>query len=95
MRLSRNLKGISRIFKCPKHGCNYLIVRQPSRINSVNSQLKKNGHMHNGKQHHYCHDCGRQCVRGFEPYLIAEDKRTLIARLRLERIAEPEKCETE
>jgi len=31
----------------------------------------------------------------FEPYLIAEGKRTLIERLRLERIAEPEKCEAE
>ena len=41
MRLSRNLKGISRIFKCPKHGCNYLIVRQPSRINSVNSHIQR------------------------------------------------------
>ena len=30
------------------------------------SQYKKNGHIHNGKQHHHCHDCGRQCVQCFE-----------------------------
>jgi IS1 transposase len=23
---------------------------------------KKNGHIHNGKQNHQCHDCGRQLV---------------------------------
>jgi insertion element IS1 protein InsB len=47
----------------------------------------KNGHIHNGKQNHHCHDCGRQFVRCFEQYLIAEDKRTLIERLLLERIS--------
>ena len=29
------------------------------------SKYKKNGHIHNGKQHHHCHDCGRQCVQCF------------------------------
>jgi insertion element IS1 protein InsB len=47
----------------------------------------KNGHIHNGKQNHHCHDCGRQFVRCFEQYLIAEEKRTLIERLLLERIS--------
>jgi len=43
--------------------------------------------MHNGKQHHHCHNCGRQCVDCFAQYLIAEDKRLLIERLLLERLA--------
>src|SRR5262249_39569711 len=50
-------------------------------------QFKKNGHMHNGKQNHHCHDCGRQFVQCCEQYLIAEDKRGLIERLLVERIS--------
>jgi insertion element IS1 protein InsB len=50
-------------------------------------KYKKNGHIHNGKQNHHCHDCGRQFVQYFEQYLIAEDKRALIERLLVERIA--------
>jgi transposase-like protein len=26
-------------------------------------KYKKNGHIHNGKQNHHCHDCGRQFVQ--------------------------------
>jgi insertion element IS1 protein InsB len=51
------------------------------------SQYKKNGHIHNGKQNHHCHDCGRQFVQYCEQYLIAEEKRQLIERLLLERIS--------
>jgi insertion element IS1 protein InsB len=51
------------------------------------SKFKKNGYIHNGKHNHYCHDCGRQFVRCFEHYRIAEDKRALIERLLLERIS--------
>jgi transposase-like protein len=47
-------------------------------------KFKKNGHIHNGKQNHHCHDCGRQFVQCYEQYLIAEDKRHLIERLLLE-----------
>ena len=50
-------------------------------------KFKKNGHMHNGKQNHHCHDCGRQFVDCFEQYRIAEDKRTLIERLLLARLS--------
>ena len=38
-------------------------------------KYKKNGHIHNGKQNHHCHDCGRQFVQCFEQYLIADDRR--------------------
>jgi insertion element IS1 protein InsB len=50
-------------------------------------KYKKNGHIHNGKQHHHCHDCGRQFVDGSEQYLISEDTRALIERLLVERIS--------
>src|SRR4029453_10913737 len=50
-------------------------------------KYKKNGHIHNGKQNHHCHDCGRQFVQCYEQYLIADDKRGLIERLLLERIS--------
>jgi hypothetical protein len=43
--------------------------------------------MHNGKQQQHCHDWGRQCVRGCEPYRIAEAQRTRLERLRLDRLA--------
>src|SRR5919204_6112339 len=51
------------------------------------SQYKKNGHIHNGKQNHHCHGCGRQFVQCCEQYLISEDKRGLIERLLMERIS--------
>jgi insertion element IS1 protein InsB len=51
------------------------------------SQYKKNGHLHNGKQNHQCHNCGRQFVQCFEQYLLSDDKRALIERLLLERIS--------
>jgi insertion element IS1 protein InsB len=50
-------------------------------------KYKKNGHIHNGKQNHHCHDCRRQFVDCSEQYLIAEDTRALIERLLVERIS--------
>ena len=50
-------------------------------------KYRKNGHIHNGKQNHHCHDCGRQFVQCFEQYLISEDKRGLIEHLLVERIS--------
>src|SRR5262249_53437874 len=50
-------------------------------------KFKKNGHIHNGKQNHHCHDCGRQFVQCCEQYLISDDKRGLIERLLMERIS--------
>ena len=51
------------------------------------SRYKKNGHIHNSKQNHYCHDCGRQFVQCFEQYRISDEKRGLIERLLVERIS--------
>ena len=50
-------------------------------------QHKKNGHIHNGKQNHQCHACGRQFVDGFEQDLISADTRALIEHLLVERIS--------
>jgi insertion element IS1 protein InsB len=50
-------------------------------------KYKKNGHVHNGKQNHQCHDCGRQFVDCFAQYLTPEDTRVLIERLLVERIS--------
>jgi insertion element IS1 protein InsB len=50
-------------------------------------KYKKNGHIHNGKQNHHYHDCGRQFVQCFEQYLISDDKRGLSERLLVERIS--------
>ena len=48
---------------------------------------KKNGHIHNGKQHHQCKDCGRQFVDGFAQDLVSDETRGLIERLLLERLS--------
>jgi insertion element IS1 protein InsB len=50
-------------------------------------KFKKNGHIHNGKQHHHGHDGGRQFVESFAHYRISHDRRALLKRLRLERIS--------
>jgi hypothetical protein len=50
-------------------------------------KYKTNGRMHTGQQHHHGHDCGRQCVDGFEQYLIPDDRRALIERWLVERIS--------
>jgi hypothetical protein len=50
--------------------------------------------MHSGKQHHPCHNCGRQVGDGFAQDLISEDTRALIERLLVERIALRGICRT-
>jgi IS1 family transposase len=51
------------------------------------AKYKKNGHIHNGKQNHHCHDCGRQFVQCCAQYRISDDTRALIEHLLLERIS--------
>jgi hypothetical protein len=48
---------------------------------------KKNGRIHNAKKNHLYRDGGRQFVDCFEPYLVADDTRSLIERLWLERLS--------
>jgi hypothetical protein len=50
-------------------------------------QFKKNGHIHTGKQHHRCKNCGRQFVMHADIRLIDEDRRALVVRLLLENIS--------
>ena len=47
---------------------------------------KKNGHIHNGKQNHYCKACGRQFVENPQQKLISTEERERIRNLLLERI---------
>jgi len=47
---------------------------------------KKNGHIHNGKQNHYCKACGRQFVEGPEQKLISLETKEHVRKLLLERI---------
>ena len=47
---------------------------------------KKNGHIHNGKQNHYCKTCGRQFVENPQQKLISTEERERIRSLLLERI---------
>ena len=47
---------------------------------------KKNGHIHNGKQNHYCKACGRQFVESPEQKLISLEAKKQIRKLLLERI---------
>lgn len=50
-------------------------------------QVRRNGHIHNGKQNYLCKDCGRQFVRESTKRYISEQEREMIDRLLLERIS--------
>ncbi len=49
--------------------------------------IKKNGHIHNGKQNHQCLVCGRQFVLDPQQKIINEEKRLLIRQALLERVS--------
>jgi len=49
--------------------------------------VKKNGHIHNGKQNHRCLNCGRQFVIDPQNKIINEEKRSLIRQALLERVS--------
>ena len=51
------------------------------------TRFKKNGHIHNGKQNHFCKDCGRQFVSEFEQHVVSSEQRTLVDRLLCERVS--------
>ena len=50
------------------------------------TNAKKNGHIHNGKQNHYCKTCRRQFVENREQIIISDHKRARIGKLLMERI---------
>ena len=51
------------------------------------STIKKNGHIHNGKQNHRCLSCGRQFVLEPQNKIIDEKTRDLIRQALLERVS--------
>ncbi|WP_197560202.1 IS1 family transposase [Candidatus Protochlamydia naegleriophila] len=51
------------------------------------TSIKKNGHIHNGKQNHQCLACGRQFVLDPQQKIINEEKRSLIRQALLERVS--------
>lgn len=53
----------------------------------LSSLVKKNGHLHNGKQNHRCLACGKQFVLESHQKLIDEKTKDLIKRTLLERIS--------
>ena len=50
------------------------------------TSIKKNGHIHNGKQNHCCKECGRQFVGNPTQKLISDSKKEQVRKLLLERI---------
>ncbi len=51
------------------------------------ASIKKNGHIHTGKQNHQCNKCGRQFVQNSTQKRISDREKELIRRLLLERIS--------
>lgn len=49
--------------------------------------IKKNGHIHTGKQNHRCLNCGRQFVIDPQNKIISDEKRSFIRQSLLERIS--------
>ncbi len=53
----------------------------------TSTTIKKNGHIHNGKQNHQCLSCGRQFVIDPQNKIISEERRGLIRQALLERVS--------
>lgn len=60
---------------------------QPICPSCQSQEVKRNGHIHNGKQNYRCKDCGRQFVADSTKRYISEEERAMIDRLLLERIS--------
>lgn len=55
--------------------------------NCSSTTIKKNGHIHNGKQNHQCLNCSRQFVIDPQNKTIGEEKRSFIRQALLERVS--------
>lgn len=53
----------------------------------ASTTIKKNGHIHNGKQNHRCLNCGRQFVTNPENKTVSEQQRAYIRQALLERVS--------
>lgn len=51
------------------------------------TKVKRNGHIHNGKQNYRCNDCNRQFVTNSTKKYIGKEERQMIDRLLLECIS--------
>ena len=54
--------------------------------NCQSTNIKKNGHIHNGRQNHYCKECQRQFVQNPRQKVISGEQKEQIRKLLLERI---------
>lgn len=59
----------------------------PTCPNCKSTTIKKNGHIHNGKQNHRCLSCGRQFVRDPQQKIISDETRTRVRQALLERVS--------
>lgn len=50
-------------------------------------EIKRNGHIHNGKQNHLCKGCDRQFVANSTKRYVSQEEREMVDRLLLERIS--------
>lgn len=55
--------------------------------NCASKSVKKNGHIHNGKQNHRCLSCGRQFVINPENKIISEETKARVRQALLERVS--------
>jgi insertion element IS1 protein InsB len=56
-------------------------------IHCHSKRVRKNGHIHNGKQNYYCTSCSRQFVEGGQEWFVDSKERSQIDKLLLERIS--------
>jgi hypothetical protein len=49
--------------------------------------LKRNGHIHTGKQNHLCKTCGRQFVEQSNQILVSDAQKSIVDKLLLEKIS--------
>ncbi len=55
--------------------------------NCNSGNIKKNGHIHNGKQNYRCKDCGRQFVSRCQKKTVSDFEKNIIEKLLTERIS--------
>ena len=70
----------------------FLLFEEEKSMNPIcpecqSTSVKKNGHIHNGKQNHRCLSCGRQFVENPEKKIIPEEVKGQIQQALLERVS--------
>ncbi len=63
------------------------MLDQPNCPTCQSKEVKRNGHIHNGKQNYRCKGCGRPFVADSTKRYVSEEEREMIDRLLLERIS--------